>query len=354
MKQFINVKNYLFGEGASSKLHETLQSNPTQGGRRLFLVDHFFSDGALCNSLKIDPSEVLYLDTTHEPSTNSIDEIVGNILKETESVTAVVGIGGGATLDTAKAVSNVLGNGGKAADYQGWDLLKKPGVFKVGVPTLSGTGAEASRTCVLLNAEKGIKLGMNSDFTVFDALVLDPSLSETVPREQYFYTGLDSYAHCFESLQGSYRNPIVDALSEKTIALCRDVFLSGDMMSPANREKLMVASYLGGSAAGNVGVVHPLSAGLSVVLGTPHCLANCLVMNVMEEFYPAETDTFLAMLDAQGIELPTGVCKDCTDEEFERLYESSIVHSKPLENALGPEFRSILTQDKVRSLFERM
>ncbi len=355
MKQFVNVPNYLFGEGASKNLQAVLQEKIGGSGRRVVLIDQYFSNSTLPDSLQLGPEfHVLFLDTSHEPSTESVDGIVSSLLSEGDSISAVIGIGGGSTLDTAKAVSNLLGNGGKAAEYQGWDLLKKPGVFKLGVPTLSGTGAEASRTCVLLNAERGIKLGMNSDFTVFDSLILDPELTKSAPRDQYFYTGLDSYAHCFESLQGAYRNPIVDALSDKTIALCREVFLSEDMMSKENREKLMVASYLGGSAAGNVGIVHPLSAGLSVVLGTPHCLANCLVMNVMEEFYPAETDTFHAMLDAQRISLPTEVCSSCSEEDFDSLYQSSIVHNKPLENALGPDFRSILTPDKMRSLFERM
>lgn len=63
------------------------------------------------------------------------------------------------------------------------------------------------------------------------------------------------------------------------------MFLSEDMMSDENREN-MVASYLGGCAIANsfVGVVHPFSAGLSVVLDTHHCIGNCITMNAMEEF----------------------------------------------------------------------
>ena len=64
--------------------------------------------------------------------------------------------------------------------------MQRPGVFKVGIPTLSGTGAEASRTCVMMNQEKKLKLGMNSDYTVFDRLVLDPELTATVPRDDIF------------------------------------------------------------------------------------------------------------------------------------------------------------------------
>jgi 3-deoxy-alpha-D-manno-octulosonate 8-oxidase len=58
--------------------------------------------------------------------------------------------------DTGKAVSNLLRNPGNAEDYQGWDLVKNPGVYKIGVPTISGTGAEASRTCVMTNPKNGL------------------------------------------------------------------------------------------------------------------------------------------------------------------------------------------------------
>ena len=61
------------------------------------------------------------------------------------------------TMDVAKAVSNLLTNGGVAENYQGWDLVKEPGVYKIGIPTISGTGAEATRTCVTTNERSGLK-----------------------------------------------------------------------------------------------------------------------------------------------------------------------------------------------------
>ena len=113
-------------------------------------------------------------------------------------LSGIIGIGGGTLLDMAKAVSIMLTNEGEAKDYQGWDLVKSPGIFKIGVPTLSGTGAETSRTCVLTNYDTGVKLGMNSHHSVFDVLVLDPNLSQTVPKDQFFYTAMDTYIHCVE------------------------------------------------------------------------------------------------------------------------------------------------------------
>jgi len=56
----------------------------------------------------------------------------------------------------------------------------------------------------MTNSKSGIKLGMNSDFTIYDQLILDPNLTKTVPREQYFYTGMDTYLHCIESREMGY------------------------------------------------------------------------------------------------------------------------------------------------------
>ena len=269
---------------------------------------------------------------------------------------AIVAIGGGATLDTGKAVANLLTNPGNAEEYQGWDLVKNPAIYKIGIPTLSGTGAEASRTCVMTNEKTGLKLGMNSDFTIYDQLILDPDLTKTVPREQYFYTGMDTYIHSFESLNGRYRNAIGDAFANQAIALCREVFLSDDMMSDENREKLMVASYLGGCAIANsfVGVVHPFSAGLSVVLDTHHCIGNCITMNAMEEFYPKEYEEFFEMANKQGINIPKGIAKNLDEEIYKKLYNATIIHEKPLSNALGYNFKELLTYEKVKEVFKRM
>ena len=351
------VGEYLLGPGALAHLARVFAGRADAADDRvLYMVDHFFHEPGHALPLAVKPTDtLLYVDTTDEPTTEGIDALVAAV-RGGPNIKAVVGVGGGATLDTAKAVSNLLTNGGGAADYQGWDLVRVPGVFKVGVPTLSGTGAEASRTCVMMNHQKNLKLGMNSDHTVFDRLVLDPELTASVPPNQYFFTGMDTYIHCVESLSGRYRHAFADACSEQALRLSREVFGGGDMRAPENREKLMVASFLGGSAIGNsyVGVVHPFSAGLSMVLHTHHCVANCIVMNVMDEFYPRETEEFRRMADANGVQVPRGLCRKLSDAQYRALYDATVIHVKPLANALGEEFRDVLSLDKVIEIFQRM
>jgi 3-deoxy-alpha-D-manno-octulosonate 8-oxidase len=328
-------------------------------GSIVFFIDEFFkSQPDIIAQLGITSGdETVFVTTADEPSTDAIDQIAAQ-LRDTgfAQPSAIVGIGGGITMDVAKAVSNLLTNGGKAEDYQGWDLVKVPGIYKVAIPTLSGTGAEATRTCVMTNKRTGLKLGMNSDFTVYDQIVMDPALTATVPRNQYFYTGMDAYIHCVEALAGSYRNAIGDAYSRETINLCRQVFLEGDMMSPINRERLMVASYLGGCAIATsyVGLVHPFSAGLSVVLGLHHCVANCIVMRAMQPYYPKEYDEFWRMVEQQNVDIPEGVARDLSDDQYEQLFASTVIHQKPLTNALGEKYRDTLTKEKVIEIFRAM
>lgn len=360
-----NVGRYNIGASSLGELQGLLDRLRIEAKRKgesdcvIYLIDQFFKpDTDLSLRLFIQPGDALeFVSTTNEPKTNEIDKLVSRLIQEGYSnPVAIVGMGGGITMDSAKAVSNLLTNGGEAAQYQGWDLVKVPGIFKIGIPTISGTGSEATRTCVMTNTISGLKLGMNSDFTVFDHVIMDPDLTATVPREQYFYTGMDAYIHCVEALAGTYRNAIGDAFSRETINLCRQVFLENDMQEPANRERLMVASYLGGSAIATsyVGLIHPLSAGLSVVLGIHHCVGNCIVMRAMADYYPAAYDEFWEMAERQSVKIPEGICRNLDEAGFKALYEASIIHEKPLTNALGENFRAILTLEKVTNLFEKM
>ena len=354
-----NVLNYIFGNGSFIQLKEVIdKQRKVSSGDVLYFVDEYFKDKKLKNQIPSENNDsVVFVNTETEIDTDLIDKLTTDAKSHHgEKLAIIVGIGGGSILDVAKAVSNLYTNGGRAEDYQGWDLVRIPGIYKIGIPTLAGTGAEASRTCVMMNRKKNLKLGMNSEHTIYDQLIMDPDLTITVPRDQYFYTGMDTYIHCLESLEGSHRHVLADAFSRESLRLCEEIFLSDDMQSDLNREKMMTSSYLGGCAIANsfVGVVHPFSAGLSVVLDYHHCIANCIVMNHMEEFYPEQTKLFHKMMDKQKIKLPKGICSGLSDEQYEKLYLSTIIHEKPLKNALGEDFKKILTKEKVIELFKKM
>ena len=322
-----------------------------------FFIDEFFQNRMNLLSFNFNGySNIYFNNTSHEPTVELIDAYVDTIRSKNINPELIIAIGGGSTLDVGKAISNMLTNPGISEDYQGWDLVKNPGIYKIGVPTLSGTGAESSRTCVLSNKKKNLKMGMNSHFSIYDELILDPSLTKTVNKDQYFYSAMDTYIHSIESLNGNLKNLFSDSFSNNGLNICREVFNSDDFMSDENREKIMLASYFGGIAIANsmVGLVHPFSAGLSSVFGTHHCVSNCVVMMGMEDFYPDEYLEFKSFISRHNILIPNFQNIDLNSDTLLKLYDATIIHEKPLKNALGKNFKEKLTYEKASELFRKI
>ncbi|HWC53447.1 MAG TPA: iron-containing alcohol dehydrogenase, partial [Chitinophagaceae bacterium] len=204
-RNFKMVGYVIYGRGCFDQLDEILAPHRKNNAPMIFLLDHFFQNKPLAQRIPLRGNdEIIFADVTYEPKTSYVDKLAQQLKEKFGTVSGIIGIGGGSTMDLAKAVSLMMNNPGSSSDYQGWDLVKNPGIYKVGIPTLSGTGAEVSRTCVLTGPTK--KLGMNSDFTPFDQIVLDPQLTANAPVNQRFYTGMDCYIHCIESLNGTYLN----------------------------------------------------------------------------------------------------------------------------------------------------
>lgn len=354
-RNFKMVGYVIYGRGSFNQLNDILAPHRKQGAPMIFLLDHYFEGKPLMSRIPLRGNDKVFAaDVTYEPKTSYVDQLA-NYLKETYgTVSGIVGIGGGSTLDLAKAVSLMMTNPGSSADYQGWDLVKNPGVYKAGIPTLSGTGAEVSRTTVLTGPTR--KLGMNSDYTPFDQIVLDPELTADAPVNQRFYTGMDCYIHCIESLEGTYLNEFSKSYGEKALELCRKVFIQKDSWDEESDDKLMMASYAGGMsiAYSQVGVAHAVSYGLSYLLGTKHGIGNCIIMNHIDEFYPEGVAEFKRMVEKNKIDIPEGICKGLTDEQFETMINVSL-GLKPLwENALGKDWEKIMTRERLRVLYEKL
>jgi 3-deoxy-alpha-D-manno-octulosonate 8-oxidase len=353
MKNNKNVQFYIFGNGSIKELGNIIKSKrESDSSIVVFVVDMFFKGKDLVNVLPIKPNDlVMFIDTTDEPHAEYVDSLVQDIKNKCQSVlpVAVVGIGGGTTMDIAKCISILLTNPGKAQGYQGWDLVKNPAVYKIGIPTISGTGAEVSRTAVITS--KTQKLGMNSDHSVFDQIILDPNLMKTVPKDQFFYTAMDCYIHCVESLRGSMIDEMSRAFAEKGLELVREVFLK-----EMNYGKLMAASFLGGLSVANtnVGICHPLSYGLALVLGYHHGIANCIAFNQLEEYYTKEVMEFHKIIDRHGIELPKNIMKSASNDKIDRMVAATLKNEKPLANAFGENWKQIFTPEKIRQILLRM
>ena len=355
-KNFPMVKMVVYGRGSFGQTAEILEPKRQGDQPFIFIIDDIFKDRAsLISQIPLKGSDkVLFASAEDEPKTKQVDSIANDFKSEFGTVSGIVGIGGGSMLDLAKAVALMMTNPGSSADYQGWDLVKQEGAYHVGIPTLSGTGAEVSRTTVLTGPER--KLGMNSDFTPFDQIILDPVLIKDVPKDQRFYTGMDCYIHCIESLTGTYLNTFSQSYGEKALELCEDVFLTKGQWDNDSDDKLMMASFHGGMsiAYSQVGVAHAVSYGLSFLLGTKHGIGNCIVFDQLEEFYPEGVHKFKQMVDKHEIYIPKGICAGLSEDEFEQMIDVALFLEPLWENALGKNWKDIITRKKLRSIYEKL
>lgn len=351
LKNLKMVSRILYGRGCFDQVDDILRERcEGTDAYAVFIVDDVFAGNHLQERLPVRGGDLLvWVNVDEEPSTTYVDELTNKVRAFSERLpAAVLGVGGGSVMDLAKAVSLMLTNPGSSADYQGWDLIHSPGAYHIGIPTLSGTGAEVSRTAVLIGPEK--KLGINSNHTVFDQIVLDPDLTSGAPKAQRFYTGMDCYIHCVESLNGTYLNAFSRSCGEKAMDLCRAAFCENKLDNDA---KLMMASYFGGLsiAHSQVGICHALSYGLSYGMGIHHGIGNCLAFDRLEEYYPEWVEEFRRIMEINQIEIPKNITAGISGDRIEKMIDVALGLTPLWENALGANWKKIMTRDKVRELY---
>ena len=344
------VKYYSLGKGSILNIESIIKKNLPVGKEAIYLIDDFFKKNfsLIKNKINFEYKEnIFFIDTSHEPTTEYIDKIADKIFSQSE-VGLVIGIGGGSTLDITKALSILATNAGPVEKYQGWDLVENEPIYKIGIPTISGTGAEFTRTAVMTSPTK--KLGINSDFSVFDQVILEPSFLESVPTDKFIYTAMDCFVHNVESLRGTQNDSMTIAFAEKSLQMLNDIFLK-----EMDHEKLMVSSALGGIAVANsnVGICHPLSYGLSLVLGLRHGFAICIAFNQLLEYYP-EVESFKKILEKYKIVLPKIIDENVSSNQINKMAEATLLNEKPLENAFGKNWRKIFNKEKVVELIKKM
>jgi 3-deoxy-alpha-D-manno-octulosonate 8-oxidase len=352
-----SVPKCLFGKGSFDQLQGILEEiRSGSDSNFVFLVDDYFKGKPLEKRIPLKGDDyIIWVNVDDEPKTITVDEIRDQIKGSGKIMaSALIGIGGGSVMDYAKAISVMLTNEGSASLYQGLNLARKQAIYHIGIPTLSGTGAEVSMTAVLTGPLK--KLGIKGEFTPFDLIVLDPELISDAPKNQRFYTGMDAYIHNVESLNGLNRNTISDSYAMQSQVLCREVFMSDTIGREEADEKLMVASYFGGLSIGHseVGVCHALSYGLSYVLGFHHGIANCIAFNHLEEIYGEDVREFHKMVDKHKIEIPPDISKGLTPEQLDKMAVTAISLEHMWRHAFGQEWSNHVSKERIIGWYKRM
>ncbi|MEB3755063.1 iron-containing alcohol dehydrogenase [Acinetobacter sp. MD2(2019)] len=202
---------------------------------------------------------------------------------------AIIAIGGGSVIDTAKATNILVSEGGDdLLKYSGAHNLPKPLKPFFVIPTTSGTGSEVTMVAVVSDPEKNVKMAFASYYLMPHAAILDPRMTLTLPPHLTAMTAMDAMTHAIEAYSCMAANPMSDAYSTAAIKkISQNLFQVLDHpKDSAARLELAQASTMAGIAFSNsmVGLVHSLGHSLGAVAHLPHGLCMNLFLPYVLEY----------------------------------------------------------------------
>lgn len=289
--EFYTASRIIFERGAIGRLPELCAGL----GRHFLIVTGGSSiqkNGVLATITKgLEKQRIastLYTGVVAEPTPETVDAVVK--AGKDAGVDAVIGIGGGSVMDTAKAAAGVITNGGSVRDYLegvgiGAKINNDPLPF-IAIPTTSGTGTEVTKNAVIMSLEEGFKKSIRDEKLIANIALLDPELTVSVPMSVTAASGMDAICQLVESYTAKQANPFCDAMSlyhtPLAVKALRCAFDNGNDIDA--RETMALASMVSGMCLANAGLgaAHGIGAGLGAVLGVRHGIAcGMLLPHVM-------------------------------------------------------------------------
>jgi alcohol dehydrogenase class IV len=205
-----------------------------------------------------------------------------------QRIQCVIGLGGGSALDIAKAASVMAANKGSIADYFGIELVPRPGLPLIAVPTTAGTGSEVTPIAILSDEEERLKKGVVSSHLIPSVAILDPELTLGLPPQVTAATGMDALIHAIEAYTSVNATSMTDLLACRAMELIyhniRTAFAQGGNLEA--RARMLEGSLLAGMAFANAGVtaVHAFAYPIGAEFHIPHGVANSLMLAPVMEF----------------------------------------------------------------------
>ncbi len=257
------------------------------GGTRVLIVTDQgvagagHADRAIKSIKKAGLASVLFDTVRENPTTIDADECLE--VAKASNIDLFIGLGGGSSIDTARACNFLLTNGGRMQDYWGTGKATKPMLPMIAVPTTTGTGSEMQSYALIADAETHQKMACGDKKAAAKMAILDPTLSRTQPRDVIAHTGLDCIGHALETAVTTKRNDISMGFSREAARLAFAHF--GRIMDDpedlnSQGQMLLAAAYAG------IAIEHSM-------LGAAHAMAN-----------PLTADFDIAHGQAVGMMLP--------------------------------------------------
>jgi alcohol dehydrogenase class IV len=289
ISMFQTVPKVIFGFGAVGQLGQTAQ---TLGATRVTVVTdpgivkagiHEPVVAALTSS-GMEPR--VFSKVEPDPKIEIVEQCRAFIIDHGADL--VVGLGGGSSLDIAKAAAIMANNAGPINQYAGVNLVPKPGLSTLLIPTTAGTGSEVTSISVLSDTEKQVKVGVVSDYMFAKAVLLDPELTLGLPPHITASTGLDALIHAIESYTGRRATFLTETLAFKAIKLIakhlRSAYAYGADIEA--RTGMLQGSLLAGLAFANTQTAgaHACALSLGGKFHVPHGVATSLMLPAVMRF----------------------------------------------------------------------
>lgn len=224
--------------------------------------------------------EVAVYDATAEnPTTTNLEQICD--LYRAENCDGLIGLGGGSSMDAAKAASALLENGGSIWDYRGKGLVPRPGPPVICIPTTCGTGAEVTFVVVITDPDEHFKVVCAARNLAARVALVDPELVMSAPAGVIAATGADALAHATESYVNLGSDPLLDALNIQAITMIgRSLIVGVNEKSKRAIAELSLASTMTGVAfnMNANAIVHAASTPVTAHHGVPHGVANAIFL----------------------------------------------------------------------------
>ena len=271
--EMITNRQIIFGEGKLSELPKLLK---WYGKKKVMFVTYGMHHKGyqIVSGLLRDAVIDFYSYEVRggEPDLHIIDN--GRDVFLAEGCDCTLALGGGSVIDAAKTIGMLAVNGGCTEDYQlrGREVTKEPPLF-IAIPTTSGTGAEATKTAVVVNNNNHLKKSLYHTSMIADIVIMDPTLTVELPKSITSATGMDALSHAIESYVSLNASPMTEMYGYKAMELINK-YLAKACFEPENieaRSGMMLASYLGGCAiTAGIGIDHIMAQPLGGQYKIPH------------------------------------------------------------------------------------
>ena len=220
---------------------------------------------------------------------------------------AIVAIGGGSSMDTAKAIGIIITNPEFAdvRSLEGVAPTKNHAVPTIAIPTTAGTAAEVTINYVITDVEKQRKFVCVDTNDIPEIAVVDPDMMSSMPKGLTAATGMDALTHAIEGYTTKAAWEMTDMFHLKAIELISKHLRGAVANTPEGREGMALGQYIAGMGFSNVGlgIVHSMAHPLGAVYDTPHGVANAIILpTVMEYNAEATGDKYKYIAKAMGVE----------------------------------------------------